>query len=228
VADTFEIDFDEPFAAVAVEVNPRGSMAGVILSAGNSRRMGSPKALLRYQGETFLDRLIRVLSTVCERVVVVLGQDASAIQAGLSAHGGVCFAVNPDPERGMLSSLQCGLRMLPEEVQAIFFTPVDHPNISPATVTSLAEAFHAHRAPVTAPVYRGRRGHPVCITRQLAGELLELPIDAQAADVIHRHAAARYLIEVDDPGVIADIDDPDAYRALIASEGSSPKAAPLQ
>jgi molybdenum cofactor cytidylyltransferase len=202
-------------------------MAGVILSAGASRRMGTPKALLRYQGETFLDRLIRVLSTVCDRVVVVLGHDGETIRASLSEHAHVSFAVNPDPERGMLSSLQCGLRILPAGADGIFFTPVDHPNIASATIEALAQAFEAHRAPVTVPVYQGVRGHPVCITRALAVELLELPLSAQASDVIHRYTAARQLVEVDDPGVVADIDDPDAYRALIAIEEDLSKAPSL-
>jgi molybdenum cofactor cytidylyltransferase len=183
--------------------------------------------LLRYQGETFLDRLIRVLSTVCDRVVVVLGHDGEIIRASLSEHAHVSFAVNPDPERGMLSSLQCGLRILPAGADGIFFTPVDHPNIAPATIEALAQAFEAHRAPVTVPVYQRVRGHPVCITRALAVELLELPLSAQASDVIHRYTAARQLVEVDDPGVVADIDDPDAYRALIAIEEDLSKAPSL-
>jgi len=225
VADGFEIDFRESVAAVALEVKPRGSMAGVILSAGASRRMGTPKALLRYQGETFLDRLIRVMSSACGRVVVVLGHDADLIRGGVSQRDDVLFTINPDPERGMLSSLQCGLRMTPPETEAIFFTPVDHPNISLVTMEALAQAFEERHAPVTVPVYRGTRGHPVCIARSLAAELLDLPLDAQAADVIHRHTAGRQLVEVDDPGVVADIDDPDAYRALIAAESGAPKAA---
>jgi len=201
-------------------------MAGVILCAGASRRMGTPKALLQYQGQTFLDGLIRVLSGVCEQVVVVLGHDAGVIREGLnSAPPGLLFAVNPDPERGMLSSLQCGLRIVPPEAEAIFFTPVDHPNISAATMTALGEAFVTNRAPVTVPVYRGVRGHPVCITRALANELLGLPLSAQASDVIHRHTATRRLVEVDDPGVVTDIDDPDAYRALLAGRDCQPKAA---
>jgi molybdenum cofactor cytidylyltransferase len=208
-------------------VNSRGSIAGVILSAGASRRMGTPKALLRYQDETFLDRLIRVLSTVCETVVVVLGHDADIIRAGVKQYPNVKFTFNPDPERGMLSSLQCGLRIVPLEAEAIFFTPVDHPNIAASTVQALAQAFATHPAPVTVPAYRGHRGHPVCITRALAEELLELPVAAQAADVIHRHAANRQLVEVEDPGVVADIDDPDAYRTLLAGESRSPEAAKL-
>jgi len=82
-------------------------IAAVILAAGASRRMGSPKALLEYQGQTFLNRLIRVLGEVCDPVIAVLGYHAEIIRA--QAIGSVQFVVNPDPDRGQLSSLQTGL-----------------------------------------------------------------------------------------------------------------------
>ena len=191
----------------------RGHIAGVILSGGASRRMGTPKALLRYQGETFLDRLIRLFSGVCEPVVVVLGHDAGRIQAGAERAGNALFVVNPDPERGMLSSLQCGTG-IPACVgsDAILFTPVDHPNIEAPTVQILADAFFTHRAPVTVPVYQGRKGHPVCISRDVIQELLALPPTADTGEVIRAHKIRR--VEVDDPGVVSDIDDPQAYAAL--------------
>ena len=73
-------------------------MAAVILAAGASRRMGSPKALLEFQGETFLNRLIRVLGNVAGPVIVVLGHHAEPIRTQTS--GTAHFVVNPDPERG--------------------------------------------------------------------------------------------------------------------------------
>ena len=88
-------------------------IAGIILAGGASRRMGTPKALLRFQNETFLDRLIGVFSPVCDPVIVVVGLHADQIRAGIERADDVRFAVNPDPERGMLSSLQCGLALLP-------------------------------------------------------------------------------------------------------------------
>ena len=97
-----EVDFRQRKIAGAVEV-----IAGIILAAGASSRMGTPKALLDYRGETFLDRLIRVLGAVCDPVIVVLGYHAEQIRAGVN--GRVQFVVNPTPTRGQLSSLQTGL-----------------------------------------------------------------------------------------------------------------------
>ena len=194
-------------------MNPRGHIAGVILSAGASRRMGSPKALLQYQGETFLDRLIRLFSAVCRPVVVVLGHEADRIESGLARAADAVFVVNPDPDRGMLSSLQCGIG-IPACVgsDAVLFTLVDHPNVESSTIERVVAAFVTHRSPVTVPVYQGRKGHPVCISREVIQQLLALPPTSQTGDVIRSHPIRR--IDVDDPGVISDIDDPEAYAAL--------------
>ncbi|HLG96118.1 MAG TPA: nucleotidyltransferase family protein [Bryobacteraceae bacterium] len=201
-------------------MRPGGSIAGLILAGGASRRMGRPKALLRYQNETFLDRMIRLFSRVCDPVVVVLGHNAEQIRERLENPGAARFAVNPDPERGMLSSLQCGLALLPVTADALMFAPVDHPHLQPSTLDSLASKFRTQRAPVTVPVYAGEHGHPVCISRALIDELISLPLTARASDVIHRHTSATCYFDVDDPAVVTDIDDPAAYTSLISAEES--------
>lgn len=193
----------------------RCTIAGLILAGGASRRMGTPKALLHYQNETFLDRMIRLFGTVCQPVIVVLGHQSDQIRSGTARTSQAVVVVNPDPERGMLSSLQCGLKALPVEVDAVMFTPVDHPNISGATLEKLAACFQTERAPVIVPTYAGEHGHPVCISRALVGELLELPSTAMASDIIHRYVSQTLYIEVDDPAVTSDVDDPEAYAGLI-------------
>jgi len=197
-------------------VKPGPSIAGLILSGGASRRMGTPKALLRFENETFLDRLIRLFSAVCSPVIVVVGHHAAEIQAGIERASEVVFAVNPDPERGMLSSLQCGLAEVPAEAEAVMFLPVDHPHLEPATLETLAVRFQSERAPVTVPTFRGEHGHPVCISRALVAELLALPLDAKASDVIHRYVPQTSYIDVLDPAVVTDVDDPAAYAGLLA------------
>ena len=194
----------------------RAKIAGIILSGGASRRMGTPKALLRFQNETFLDRLIRVFGRVCDPVIVVVGQHADPIRAGIERGGEVLFAVNPDPERGMLSSLQCGLAVVPATTVAAMFSPVDHPNVEASTLETLAARFRTERAPVTVPTYLGEHGHPVCIARSLIDEFLALPADAKASDVIHRHVARTSYIEVTDQAIVTDVDDPAAYADLLA------------
>jgi molybdenum cofactor cytidylyltransferase len=189
-------------------------IAGIILAAGASRRMGSPKALLDYRGETFLGRLIRILSGECDPVIVVLREQTGT---GEQHEAGAChFVINPDPERGQLSSLQTALAAVPLSAEGFLFTPVDCPVIEPATIRLLAKTF-GQRDPATLlviPRHDGRHGHPVCAARLLIAELLALPPTGQAREVIRRHAHQTQYVDVDDAGVLADIDDPEAYRRL--------------
>jgi molybdenum cofactor cytidylyltransferase len=185
-------------------------IAGIILAAGASSRMGTPKALLDYRGETFLDRLIRVLGTVCDPVVVALGYHAEEIRA--KVHGRARFVVNPDPSRGQLSSLQTALAEVPDDAEGFLFLPVDCPAAEPETVRQIVEALQSTGERLVIPRFEGRRGHPVCARRELIAEFLALPPEGQAKEVVRRHAA--HYLDTLDAGVLSDIDDPEAYRML--------------
>jgi molybdenum cofactor cytidylyltransferase len=188
--------------------------AAVILAGGASRRMGgSPKALLDYRGQTFLDRVIGLFEPVCTQVVVVLGHSALRIRSGI-LNRTAQLVVNPDPERGMLSSLQTGLRELQPGIDQFFFTPADFPAIDCSTIATLVR--QASDDPVV-PQFEGRHGHPVLLPASLIPEFLELDsATASARDVIHKHAPHTQYIEVKDRGILLDVDDPEAYRALTA------------
>lgn len=189
------------------------SYAAIILAAGESSRMGSPKALLEFRGETFLDRLIRCFEEQCSPVIVVLGHEPEVIRAGVRSPGKAEFLLNPQYHLGQLSSLQCGLRAVAAEVEGVIFAPVDHPNIEAATVSRLIDS----GATVAIPQYLGRHGHPVLFSRSLISEFLALAPDDQARTVLHRHAGETRYIDVPDAGILDDIDDPEAYRRLLAS-----------
>jgi molybdenum cofactor cytidylyltransferase len=185
-------------------------IAGIILAAGASSRMGTPKALLDYRGETFLDRLIRVLGAVCDPVIVALGYHAGEIRA--KVHGQARFVVNPDPSRGQLSSLQTALAEVPAATEGFLFVPVDCPAAEPDTVRRIVDAFGSTGALLVIPRFEQRRGHPVCARRELIPEFLALPPEAQAKEVVRRHVA--HYLDTLDAGILSDIDDPEAYRIL--------------
>lgn len=186
--------------------------AGLILAAGESKRMGSPKALLEWQGETFLDHLIALFSRFCNPVVAVLGCEAVRIRAGLQRAGRARIVHNPDYRLGQLSSMQCGLRALAPSAEGVLFTLVDHPNVAESTVEALLAP---PRAPIAIPRHQGRRGHPVYFTSGLIPEFLALPPDSQAKAVVSRHSDEIRYIDVEDPGILDDVDDPAAYRRLL-------------
>jgi molybdenum cofactor cytidylyltransferase len=189
------------------------SYAGLILAAGESSRMGSPKALLEFRGKTFIDRLIRCFSACCSPVIVVLGHEPEVIRAGVRSPFEAVFVLNTEYQRGQFSSMQCGLRAVPADADGVVFTPVDHPNVEPATVAKLIES----GALIAIPQYLGRHGHPVLFSRTLIPEFLALTPDRQARDVAHRHASDTRYIDVADAGILDDIDDPEAYRRLLQS-----------
>jgi molybdenum cofactor cytidylyltransferase len=201
---------------------PTSGIAGIILAAGASRRMGRPKALLDYRGETFLARLVRIFGTVCDPVIVVLGRRAQNGAEALGPHvpSPARVVVNPDPDRGQLSSLQIALAAVPPEASGFLFTLVDCPAVSEATVAAVKLAFEQRstQCQVVIPRYRGRRGHPVCAARTLAQEFLALPPTAETRQVINHYsegtAGGILYLDVDDPGVLADADDPAAYARL--------------
>jgi CTP:molybdopterin cytidylyltransferase MocA len=180
----------------------------VILAAGESRRMGSPKALLDLEGETFLDRLIRVLGACCAPVVVVLGHEADAIRSGVRRKAGTGWIINHDYPLGQLSSLQAGFRAIPPGSPYALFTLVDHPAVAEASVRALVDA---PDAPVVIASCGGRRGHPVRVRGDVIGKVLALPPDSQAKTLLRENAVC---LETGDPGVVEDIDDPEAYRQL--------------
>ncbi len=191
-------------------------IAAIILAAGASQRMGTPKALLDLHGETFVARLTRVMGANCGSITVVLGNHADQIRPLVPNRARV--VVNPDPDRGQLSSLQTALAEVPSEATGIAFIPVDCPAVSEATVSTLSEVF-ARRDPSTLfviPRMDGKRGHPVFAARSVADEFLALAPTDKASEIVHRHIPATRYVDVNDPGIFADIDTPEAYRRLLA------------
>lgn len=188
----------------------------VILAGGASRRMGTAKALLDIEGETFVDRLIGVFQPLCASVVVVLGHHAERIRAGMRRDA--VIALNPDPSRGQLTSLQCGLRTV-GNVDAVFFTPVDCPAIATSTVKTLMSAMRPEHQFVI-PRFNGRRGHPVLFRRELTREFLELDEGCAARDIVHRYISETCYVDVPDPGILQDIDEPVDYANLIGAVSS--------
>jgi molybdenum cofactor cytidylyltransferase len=172
--------------------------------------MGSPKALLRYGEETFLDTLTGLFARYCAPVIVVLGAQAGEIRA--AAVRPAQFVVNPDYAFGMTTSLQCGLRAVPPDADGVLFTLVDHPAASPSVIEALLDPRSAPLLRV--PRYGGKRGHPIWFARDLIPEFLALSPDAPARGVPARHVGRTEYLDLEDRGIVTDIDSPEDYRAL--------------
>jgi molybdenum cofactor cytidylyltransferase len=191
---------------------------GVILAAGRSSRMGRHKALLPCapDGETFVHRLARTLSAGGVGEVLVVGRpDAVGLRAEVAAITVARFVENDHADAGQLSSVLAGLEAADAPgTRGLLVTPVDAPLIAAETVAALLGAFESSGAPIVRAVYRGRHGHPVVFSRAVFDDLRRADPDVGAKAVLRAHEHAIVNVEVDDPGVVADVDTREDYRAL--------------
>ncbi|HBA38743.1 MAG TPA: hypothetical protein DCZ05_03100 [Deltaproteobacteria bacterium] len=195
-------------------------IAAVVLSAGESSRMGSPKALLPISGVPFIEEIVRALKgTKIDRIIVVLGHHAEEIQKRI-AHLPVTFVVNRDYAKGQLSSLIVAIRSLAaekttEKIDGVLVHLVDHPFISPALVDHMIDRFYETKKLIVIPRCGGRRGHPVIFSSRLFPELLSAPLEKGAKVIVHAHRDETLEIETDFAGVTIDIDTPEEYRQYL-------------
>jgi molybdenum cofactor cytidylyltransferase len=185
-------------------------LAAVILSGGASRRMGSSKALLPYQGGTFLEHLLKI--TDHPRIGwrrVVLGADEGVIVAGTEFRADE-VVINKNWEAGQLSSIQAGVRSLPDVTDGILLFLIDHPLISRELVGELVERFYESGKAIVLPIYKGRRGHPVIFSARLYQELLSAPLETGARAVVWAHREEVSEMETSEEGCVLNLNDPDA------------------
>ena len=188
-------------------------ISGILLAAGESRRMGSPKALLPYQGQTFIERICTAFfSAGVEELIVVLGAWEDKLRPALPRHPALRTVVNPQYKLGQLSSLVCGLGALSPDSEAAVVNLVDHPLVRAETITALIASFRTDPVPIIIAAHQGKRGHPVLFSRQVYVELLAAPLEKGAKVVVRKDPARVRQVPLDDPGIVADIDTPQEYR----------------
>ena len=192
-------------------------LGAVVPAAGLSRRMGREKVLLPFGRSTMLGTVLAKLGAAgVERVVVVVRPDlAGAVEEARAAGAGV--VVNPHPEGEMIVSIRLGLAALPAAPEAFFVWPADHPAVLVSTLERLAA--RASREGAVLPVTSGRRGHPALVGRGLAAAIAAIPERDGLRRLWRDRADAVEELVVDDPGILENLDDPDAYeRARLREE----------
>lgn len=192
-------------------------IVAVVLSAGESSRMGRPKALLPVDGVRFIEKIVTALkSTRVAKIIAVLGHDADEMRRQIGELP-VTMVVNPNYKRGQLSSLVSAINTIQSSkdsasVDGILVHLVDHPYINPDLVNLMIDRFHETKKLIVVPRYQGRRGHPVIFSSALFAELLAAPLDQGAKTVVHAHRDETLEIDTEDEGVTIDIDTPEEYR----------------
>ncbi len=173
--------------------------------------MGRRKATLPLtaSGPTFLGAITATLSRASiDEIRIVVAPDFEPLTSNLT--------VNPEPSRGMLSSVQCGLRAMRGDVEAVLVWPVDHPLVSETTIRQICDGYRATAAPVVVPTHSGRRGHPVLFASRVFPELFAADPSEGARAVVHAHAD-RIELPVSDAEIVEDIDTPVDYERIYGS-----------
>ena len=205
------------------------SIVPVILAAGNSERMGYPKALLPLPPETpetpetlktlkkddvFLTRILRVLREVgLARPRLILGRDAERIIARIEDYP-ADILINPAPDRGQLSSIHLGISGLSEKFEAAMLWPVDQPAISVELLRNLTELFVAKDCRIAVPFRNGKRGHPAIFHRTMFHEFMNAPMEKGAKGIIARYESETCFLATDESAAFTDIDTPSDYQIL--------------
>ncbi len=188
----------------------RASVAAVLLAGGESRRMGSQKALLPWHGRSLLEYQLAQLAAVGEvaDIIVVTGDRADALSPVIAAARKATAVCNPDYAAGKTGSIRTGLSRIPGSATAVLLTSVDQPRPA-AVIRRLVREHAASASPITVPVLQGRRGHPVLFDRTLLPELLAIDEATEGVRAVLRRDQSRVReVPFEDPVVLLDLNTP--------------------
>ena len=204
---------------VSAQVESNSRVAAIILAAGRSTRMGEAKQLLRLGDSTVLGRTIEnVCRSGVEEIILVLGSSAEAILRQLALGEGIKVVVNQDYGQGMASSLRAGLSALDPQVNAALIVLADQPFVRPETLDRLADRHRCSNADlkvqIVIPTYKGFRGNPVLLDRSVFSEVMALEGDVGCRAIFGSHLEGIVKVEVEDAGILLDIDNQEDYQRL--------------
>jgi CTP:molybdopterin cytidylyltransferase MocA len=195
-------------------------IAGIVLAAGQSSRMGTPKALLELRGETFLARTVDALRAGgCDPVIVVTGSREDPTARGIAEVAeaiGASVTINPVPESEQIDSLRRALAVLVGQPIAVVVTPVDSPD-PPAEIVERLLRTIADGAALAIPTFGGRRGHPLALAGGLIPELMDGELPEGLRTIIRRHEDELVEVRTDDSRVLLDVDTPEDYQRLVTT-----------
>jgi molybdenum cofactor cytidylyltransferase len=202
-------------------------IAGIVLAAGRSSRLGRPKQLLSLQGEPLLRfTLQRILSTSLDVVYVVLGHRADDIARVISDLP-VRIVHNPDADKGQSTSVLAGLRAVAHSApDAVMFLLGDQPQVNPTVINALITRWQETHASVVAPRYADGIGNPILFDRAVLPEFATLSGDTGARAIVRAHQQSGDLSFVDiNAPAPRDVDTNADYAALLASLAADQRTA---
>ena len=195
----------------------------IVLAAGESKRMGEPKLLLPFGGRTIIEAVAEsVVSSEVDGTLVVVGAKRKEIEGKIIDYG-VKSVLNPDFQSGMLSSIQCGFRSVPEGTRAVLVVLGDQPRISSGIINQLIKAYKKTGKGIVLPVFEGERGHPVIIDMKYREEVENLSPDIGLRGTVYSHPEDILEVEVDTSSILKDIDNESDYKRELKSKEPASK-----
>jgi molybdenum cofactor cytidylyltransferase len=186
----------------------RQHLEGIILAAGESRRMGYPKPLLKIGGRTFIEHIADTMLAIVPRLVIVLGAHRERIRAAIPSDARITIVENPNYIRGQLSSLKVGLTAIQPDAAAALVHLADHPMVRAETFQAIIDSYDRTSKPIVIARHDGHRGHPVIFDRSVFSELLSAPEEEGARHVVNADQSRVTYVDLEDPGINLDLDTP--------------------
>jgi len=184
----------------------------MILGAGESKRMGKSKLLLPFGNKAIIETVIaNVSSSKADETLVVLGSGWEKIEKKIKKLP-VKITVNPDFKKGMLSSVLCGLKALPEDAQAFLVLLGDQPAVSTEVINEIIDAFKRTKKGIVLPIHKNDRGHPVLIDMKYRDEVKRLSPEVGLRGLVYNHPEDILEVKVKTSSILQDIDNPEDYK----------------
>ncbi len=203
---------------------PNRPIAGIVLAAGSSVRLGQPKQLIRFQCKSLLRWVLEAaLASRLEHTVLVLGHEAAPITEALgdlARHPHLAVLVNNRYQDGQGTSLQAGLRAIQRRFSAVMFLLGDQPLVGTGTINTLLTQFLASDKDICVPVCRGKRANPTIFSRRFYDRIFSISGDTGARALIDNHPEDVLRVPFDDPSRFLDVDDQDDLDRLYRIRGT--------
>ncbi len=181
-------------------------ISSIILAAGESKRFGEPKQLYKIDNDTLIEKVLKLTLIFFDEVIVVLGYKKELVLPLISSNNKVKIVINENYKKGMSESLKAGVYHISEDATHFAIFLVDMPYIKKETIELLLQDLRQGKREIIAPFYKGRRGFPVFFSRDFLKDVKNITGDKGARDIIKENLQFLRAVEVNDPGVVMDID----------------------
>jgi len=189
-------------------------ISAILLAAGESRRMGTFKQLLDFEGKTFVERCVdELLASKANEVIVVTGHRDDDVRRTIGERE-VRFAYNAEYRSGMAGSILCGLSAVAPGTEAVLISLADQPQITAHVIDQVVDAYLTQRPSIVVPRYSGRKGHPIIIDLKLKDEVFKMDPAEGLRRIVRRYSGETVYVEAATDAILTDFDYPEDYSAL--------------